>query len=125
MSGASLMAVKGGQVMLRVAFCSVAVLAISTGILVADDNKGVHAMFVKADMAKNTVTFKTVDKAGKNVEKTLALARDAKILGEDNKPETFAVFAKNLQTEKDKSILVVQDQAGRYIVEIKDLRGRK
>jgi hypothetical protein len=118
--------------MLRMAFCSVAVLAICTGILVADDKKGdktkgesgLHAIFVKADMAKNTVTFKTVDKAGKNMEKTLALAKDAKILGEDNKPETFAVFAKNLQNEKDKSILVVQDHGGKYIVEIKDLPAR-
>ena len=117
--------------MLRTVFCSVAVLAIGTGVLVADDKKrdnakgenGLHAMFVRADTAKNTVTFTTMGKTGKSVEMTLALAKDAKILGEDNRPETFAVFAKNLKNEKDKSILVVQDQAGKHILKIRALPG--
>jgi hypothetical protein len=115
--------------MLRTAVCSAAVLVIFAGVLIADDqktekasaNNALHAVFVKADVAKNTVTFKTTDKAGKTVETMLALAKDAKVLGADNKPETFAVFAKNLQKHKDKSILVVEDKEGKHILEIKDL----
>jgi hypothetical protein len=121
-----------GEIMLRTVFCALAVLAICAGVVVADDSKrdraknekGLHAMFVKADMTKNTITFKIMDKTGKNVERTLALAKDARILGEDNKPETFAVFAKNLRDEKDKSILVVEDRGGKYIIELRDLPGR-
>jgi hypothetical protein len=115
--------------MLRTALCSVAVAAMCVGMLIADNPKHakaneLHAMFVKADMAKNTITFTTTDKAGKCVERTLALAKDAKILGEDNKPEIFAVFAKNMQKEKDKSILVIEDQAGKQVVQIRDLPSR-
>jgi len=118
--------------MLRAVLGSLAVLAMCAGVSVADSKnekatgqKGRHAMFVKADMVKNTVTFTAPDKTGETVEKTLPLAKDAKIFGEDNKPETFAAFAKNLQNEKDKSILIVPDQAGSYIVEIKDLPAGK
>jgi hypothetical protein len=110
--------------MLRTVFCTIAVLAFGSGALMADDKKGdngLHAMFVKADVAKNTITFTTNDKTGKNVEMTLPLAKDAKLIGEDNKPETLAVFAQNLQKEKDKSILVVKDKGGKQIAQLKDL----
>jgi hypothetical protein len=36
----------------------------------------------------------------------------------------FAAFVKNLQNEKDKSILVVEDQGGNHIVEVRDLPAR-
>jgi hypothetical protein len=117
--------------MLRTSFCSVAVLVIFAGVLVADDkdkkkvnatgDNALHAIFVKADVVKNTVTFKTTDKAGKSAEMNLALARDAKVLGQDNQPETFAVFARNMQNHKGKSILIVEDKAGKQILQIKDL----
>jgi hypothetical protein len=102
---------------------------IFAGVLVADDkksekapgNNAVHAVFVKADTAKNTVTFKTTEKAGKTVEMTLALAKDARVLGQDNKPETFAAFASNMQKHKDKAILVIEDKGGKQILEIKDM----
>src|SRR5262249_29156078 len=101
-------------------------------VLVADDGKHakgkgdsrVHAMFVKADLAKNSITFKTTDKLGKTVETTLALAKDAKVLGEDNKPESLALFAKNMQKEKDKPILFREDKGCQHVVEIRDLPSR-
>jgi hypothetical protein len=110
----------------------VAGLALCASVLTADDGKrakaksdsGLHARFVKADVARNTITFKTTDKSGKNVEMTMSLAKDAKVLGEDNKPETLALFAKNMQNEKDKSILIVEDRAGQHVLEIRDLPGR-
>lgn len=113
--------------MMRAALYSVAVLGIFAASLVADDKKGdqtkanrVRATFVKADIAKNMLTFKTSDKAGKTTEMTLPLAKDAKILATNDKPESFADFAKNLQAEKDKTILVVEDKEGKWIVQLKD-----
>jgi hypothetical protein len=121
-----LVKVRGEWLVRRTAFASVAVLMIFASVLVADDKKApgnntVHAVFVKADTARNTVTFKTTEKAGKTVEMTLALAKDAKVLGQDNKPETFASFANNMQKQKGKSILVVEDKAGKQILEIRDM----
>jgi hypothetical protein len=118
--------------MLRTALYAVAAGTMFVGLVIADSTKhakarndsGLHAMFVKADAAKNTVTFTTTDKVGKRAEMTLPLAKDAKILGEDNKPETLATFAKNMEKEKDKSILVIEDQAGKQIVEVRDLPNR-
>jgi hypothetical protein len=123
---------KGAVFMLRMAVYAVAALAMCASVLVADDGKhakgkgdnGLHAMFVKADVTKNTITFKTTDKAGKTVETTLALAKDAKVLGEDNKPESLVLFAKNMQKEKDKSILIMEDKSCQHVVEIRDLPSR-
>ena len=114
--------------MLRTLFSSLALLAIFAGAVAAKDKKtdkakgdnAIHAMFVKADVAKNTLTFKTTDKAGKTMETTLPLAKDARILGKDNKPETLAALAKSIQSEKDKWILVTEDKDGKQIIEVKD-----
>jgi hypothetical protein len=115
--------------MLRTIFCSIATLATCAGTLVADDTKGqnakgesgLQAMFVKADTVKNTITFQANDKTGKNPEMTMPLAKDAKILGKDNKPETLTIFVQDMQKQKNKSILVVKDKGGKQIVEIKEL----
>jgi hypothetical protein len=114
--------------MLRLLAAALAAGAIFVGTTIADNphaqaknTSGLHAMFVKADMVKNTITFQTRDRSGQSKEMTLPVAKDAKILGENNKPETFATFTKNLRNEKDKSILVTKDNAGRQIVGLRDL----
>jgi len=115
--------------MVRTILCSVAGFALTLSSLAAAETKGasakgkteIHATFVKADLAKHTVVFKVKDKAGKEVERTLSMAKDAKILGEDNKAETLEQFASNIGKEKDKSILIVEDKEGKHIVELRDL----
>jgi hypothetical protein len=114
--------------MLRTLFVSVAALALFGGGLLADDKKadkaGKHehkALFVKADLKKNTVTFTTTDKAGKKVTMTLPLAKDAKIYGEKHDAETLAKFVANMEKEKDKAIRIVEDKDEKHIIEIDDL----
>jgi hypothetical protein len=80
-----------------------------------------QAVFVKADTAHNTVTFMTKDRAGKEVELTLPLAANAKVLGGNNKTESLEALAKNKIKEKDKGILIIEDKEAKHIVEIKDL----
>jgi len=117
--------------MLRLVLAALATGALCVGTLVADNphhqaknDSGLHATFVKADMVKNTITFQTKDKSGQSREMTLPVAKDAKIMGENNKPETFATFTKNLQSEKDKSILVIENHSGSQVMELRDLPNR-
>jgi hypothetical protein len=114
--------------MLRTVLCSVAALALLVGGLAAEEKKAEKAgraehkaTFVKADLVKGTVTFRTKDKSGKEVTMTLPLAKNAKVLGEKNEAETLANFAKAMDKEKDKSILIVEDKEEKHIIEIKDL----
>lgn len=113
--------------MVRVLF-PIATLVLVCGVLIADGNKNekpksdnaIHATFVNADIAKQTVTFKAPDKTGKNSEVTLALAKDAKILTANAKSESFAEFVKNMQSAKEKAFLVVEDSGGKMIIELRD-----
>jgi hypothetical protein len=110
--------------MLRILGCSVFVLILPVALVMAVDNKATHqchGTFVKADLAKNTVTFKTKNKDGKDVEMTLPLTKDAKILGEDNKSVTLPNWVKNKEKEKDKSIEVWENNEGNQIVELRDM----
>jgi hypothetical protein len=110
--------------MLRILGCSVFVLILPVAMLMAADNKATHlcrGTFVKADLAKNAITFKTKNKDGKEVEMTLPLTKDAKILSEDNKPLTLPNWVKNMEKEKDKSIEVWENNEGNHIVELRDL----
>ena len=88
--------------------------------LPAPDNR-IHAALVSVDLDKNTVAFKTKDKDGKETETTLPVAQDAKVYGEDNKPETLKQFKENMDKEDDKSILIVEDASAPQIVSIADL----
>ncbi|HQR05305.1 MAG TPA: hypothetical protein PLN21_00715 [Gemmatales bacterium] len=111
-----------------------AILTVLVGItlfvlnIVADDSKGglpnaehgIKAAFVSADIAKNMITFKTSDKAGKMVEVKLELDKNAKIYGTDNKSETLAAFSKAMESKKNKAIFVVEDKDGKHILELKD-----
>jgi hypothetical protein len=119
-----LLSMKGEQLMIRSVLCSVGALVIFAGLVAADQKTGIHAVFVKADLTKHTITFMTKATSGKNVEMTLPLAKNAKVLGEDNKPEAFLRFANNMQKEKGKSILIFEDQARKQIVEVRDLPSR-
>jgi hypothetical protein len=109
--------------------CALAAGAILAGTLIADSKQhvqtrhdnGLHARFVRADLAKNTITFQTTDKAGKSTEMTMPMAKNARILGENSQPVSFTTFTNNLQKEKDKSILVIEDSAGRQVMELRDL----
>ena len=85
------------------------------------EEKSHHATLVRVDLDKGTVTFKARGKAGKPEEMTLPLARDAKILGEDNKPETLQQFKEAMENEKDKGIMIVEDTDAQHIVAIRDL----
>jgi hypothetical protein len=115
--------------MLRAILGSMALVMLVVGSLAAGDNKTAnakarherHGTFVKVDLVKNTVTFLTKDSNGKEREMTLPLARHAKVLGEDNKPESLDTLAKNMGKEKDKSILIIEDKDEKQIIEIKDL----
>ena len=80
-----------------------------------------HAALVSVDLDKNTVTFKAKGKDGKEAENTLPLAKDAKVVGEDKKPETLQQFKDAMDKEDDKSIQVVEDQDGKQIVSLTDL----
>jgi hypothetical protein len=85
------------------------------------EEKKHRASLVSVDLDKNTVTFKAHGQAGKTTEATLPLAADAKILGEDNKPETLRQFQEAMAKEKDKGILIVEDADEQHIVSIRDL----
>jgi hypothetical protein len=115
--------------MFRTAFCSAAVLMIYAGSLQAADkasretqgNNVLQGVFVKADVTKNAVIIKTTNKEGKTSEKTLMLARGARVLGENDLPVTIAAFAKYMDHHKDKSILVLQAKGDGDVLEIMDL----
>jgi flagellar basal body rod protein FlgB len=85
------------------------------------EEKKHHATLVRVDLDKNTVTFKTKGKGGKETEMTLPLAQDAKVLGEDNKPETLRQFQEAMEKEQDKGIQIVEDTDEQHIVAIRDL----
>lgn len=84
-------------------------------------NKGIIATYVKADVAKSTITVETTDKSGKTIKMELALDKNAKVLGSDDKPESLADFAKSMDSRKDKSIIIVEDKENKHILEIKDI----
>jgi hypothetical protein len=115
--------------MLRALVCSLAVFAFLGSPLVAaykktDESRirNEHrATYVKADFSKNMITFKMKGANGKEVEMTLPLAKDAKVLGTDNKPEKLETFVKNLGKEKNKSVWILEDKEGKHIVEVRDL----
>jgi hypothetical protein len=79
--------------MLRIALCSVAVMALFLGTLVADnkdnkDNKnkqGQHATITKVDSKAGTVTVKMKDKAGKESERTFKLTGEVRMFDDNGK----------------------------------------
>jgi hypothetical protein len=115
--------------MLRATFTLLAALTFSWAPGVADDSKGtkskdenrIIATFVKADVAKNMVTFKYSDKSGKPVELKLVLDKNAKVMGTGDKPESLSDFVKNMERRRDKSIIVVEDKEHQHIVQLKDI----
>lgn len=85
------------------------------------ESKGIVATFVMADVAKSTITFKATDKSGKTIETKLALDKNAKVLGSDDKPESLSDFVKKMESRIDKSIIIVEDKDHQRILEIKDI----
>ena len=85
------------------------------------EEKHVHADLVSVDLDKGTITFKGKGHDSKVGETTLPLAKDAKVFGEDNKPETLKQFKDNMAKESDKSITVVEDADGRQVTGVTDL----
>jgi arginine repressor len=128
-----LILVKGELRMFCSVFCSAAILMVCSGSLQAADkprrgaqaNQVWKAVFVKVDIPKNTVTIKTTDKEGKVLEKTVTLAKGAKVLGQNDEPVTIAEFAKYMANHTDKSILVLQGKGDGDILEIMDLPSKK
>jgi phenylpyruvate tautomerase PptA (4-oxalocrotonate tautomerase family) len=113
--------------MLRNFLSAVVALAILAGGLVAADKdkqaakQRPHlATFVSADVDKGTLTFKVEAK-----QLTLPLAEKAKILGEDNKPETLKAFVDNMKKEPDKTILIIEDVEEKHIAFVKDVKSHK
>jgi hypothetical protein len=119
--------------MLRSILGSVVMVSIISGTVLADSpkdpkaspNQALHATFVKADLAKNMVTFKLTDKSGTTKQLTLPLSKDAKVLGVDDKPVSLASFAKYIQNHKDKSIIVLEEKGHNQIIELMDEQKKK
>lgn len=124
--------------MLRAVLGSVAVAAMCVGSLAAADktntasaqkaNRECKAMFVSADAAHNTITFLKLEegkKHGKGVEVTMPLAKNAKIMGENNKSETLAALTKQLHNKGDHPIMITEDKDGKQVTEVKDVANPK
>jgi len=115
--------------MLRTVLCSVAVmLFLVSGLTAAEKKAGkvgtnMHkATLVKVDVAKNTVTFMRKDKAGKEVQVTLPLAKNAQVYGPKNQTETLAIFVTDMGKNKDKTVWIQLDKEKKHIVEIREAK---
>jgi hypothetical protein len=123
--------------MLRAVLGSLAVAVMCVGSLAAADKANTSApnakananhewkgLFVKVDATHNTLTFLKLE-GDKGVETTMPLAKNAKIIGEDNKPETLKDFASHLRNQSDHPIMVTGDKDGKQVTEVKDLPSKK
>ena len=116
--------------MVRTCFCLLAAFALTaTGIGRADDAKAnagkdkhhMQATIAKIDANKNTVTVKTMDKNGKQEEKTLQLASDAKFVnanGKDVKSDSFKTGDDVCITQKDNKVTELKKHAEAKITKV-------
>ncbi len=81
----------------------------------------VFAVFISVDQTKTpaTITFRTKGEK----EQTLPLAEKAKFYGEDRKPESLDELVKDMKNEpeKERRIIIFEDEARTHIVAIGDL----
>ena len=107
--------------MLRTMCCPLMALAVgATGLWAADkppeaakNTREHHGAFVNVDLEKGTITFLS--------RMTLPLAKDATVLGPDDKPQTLRQLQEAEAKAKDKPAFIIVDEAAQQIAFLKGL----
>jgi uncharacterized protein YigE (DUF2233 family) len=116
--------------MVRESVCAMIALSfVAAGLSKADDatkkdnsqKQHLQATITKVDAQKDTVTVKTMDKSGKQQDKTLQLAKDAKYLdasGKDLKLDAFKNGDDVCITQKDDKVTELKKHAAATITKV-------